>query len=54
MFYNDGVDIDENERVILCPKCGNEEFSGKAEFIPEQNNNDIDFDIPEDNFEMPF
>lgn len=32
MFYNDGVEIDENVRVILCPKCKNEEFSVKADF----------------------
>lgn len=114
MFYNDGVDIDGNSRAILCPKCKNEEFSGKAEFcricgtglynkcegewdsyndylvqhdnpgnarfcetcgkptlffkegflkdweqvqaecIPEQNTNDANFDIPEEDPDIPF
>lgn len=115
MFYTDGVEIDENERVILCPKCKNEEFSAEAEFcricgtglynkcegewdgfnniykgqhnnpgnarfceicgkptlffqqgflkdweevqaefIPQQNNNDIDFDTPEEDPDIPF
>ena len=32
MKYNDGFLMDENLRVTVCPKCGNEEFSERANF----------------------
>ena len=32
MNYNDGVPVDENKRVIICPKCSNETFSDDAEY----------------------
>ncbi len=28
----DGFDLDENMRLIKCPKCGNDEFSDNAEY----------------------
>ncbi|WIF95096.1 hypothetical protein [Caminicella sporogenes] len=30
MYYKDGYSMDENLRVIKCPRCGNEEFSSEA------------------------
>lgn len=32
MFYQDGPEMNEDKRVIKCPRCGNEEFSDNAEF----------------------
>ena len=30
MKYNDGVALDDNMRVTICPRCQNEEFSDDA------------------------
>ena len=30
MIYDDGVQVDENMRVVECPRCENEVFSTKA------------------------
>lgn len=32
MIYDDGFAMDENLRVIRCPKCGNDRFSDDAGF----------------------
>ena len=32
MRYDDGVEIDDNNRVMECPRCRNDEFSDRAEF----------------------
>lgn len=31
MIYNDGVNMDEEGKVLECPRCNNEEFSQDAE-----------------------
>jgi ribosomal protein S27E len=30
MKYNDGVEMNENMRVVICPKCHNEDFGEPA------------------------
>ena len=30
MIYNDGVALDTNMRVVICPRCRNEEFSERV------------------------
>ena len=32
MIYDDGVKIDDDMRVEICPRCGNEVYSSKAEY----------------------
>ena len=32
MLYNDGVKMDDNKRVLICPQCENEGFDKEAEF----------------------
>jgi ribosomal protein L40E len=32
MIYDDGVEINENMQVRICPKCGNEQFSSNANY----------------------
>lgn len=32
MIYSDGFPMDENLRLEVCPKCGNEEFGDDAEY----------------------
>ena len=32
LIYGDGVKLDENMRVLKCPRCDNEEFNEKADF----------------------
>lgn len=32
MKYNDGFAMDDDKRVLICPKCNNEEFDSEAKF----------------------
>lgn len=32
MIYNDGFKMNNSGRVIVCPKCGNEEFQKNTDF----------------------
>lgn len=32
MIYKDGYTVDGNNRILECPNCHNEEFSGNASF----------------------
>ena len=32
MIYNDGFATDNNLRFVSCPRCGNEEYSEKAQY----------------------
>lgn len=32
MIYDDGVKMDEDMRVVECPRCGNEVFSDRAKY----------------------
>lgn len=32
MIYNDGFELDENGRAVICPKCGNEELDYKGDY----------------------
>lgn len=32
MKYNDGVQMNDNMRVVICPKCRNEEYGDDAKY----------------------